>query len=1555
MLTLLLTAALSSPPTAWHEPGGLKLLVPLGAAVELLDADAASLFRATASSDPIFIPGEGTDPLLRVVRIDGKPMSLASLFPAVDVLALLPPAVSPGLPVDFHVAVRPREGHDAALGGVRGFLRLDCAATRIERHLVTDEAGVARPLPPAEAGQSAAVMVPLRFIEAAGGDAAPTHCELSLSLGGALIDGRAKLVTGTRALLSADRPIYRPGDTVHARALMLDRATSRPRGKVAVALSLSDDAGTVIARETRTTSDFGLAHATLVVPPSTRGAKLTLEAKAGEASASRSLDLGQFVKAGLEVALTAPKSVRPGTPFTVELTATRLDGGAAGGADVELRVGDTLLRGRTEATGRATFGLDAPKAGSGALALAARVETQGGQLGRAERAVAVVAEGLTLYAIPESGVVPAAVPSAVWGLVVDGEDRPAAGVAVSGGGASCSTDAQGICRLALEPSRACGPAGGRPCTGTSEFVRVSVAAKGGGVTHRELKVGEGALLSLDEALLEPGRPIRAHYRAAAPDGAAVRLELLSDSQALCSTASVLSARSASLELEVPRAAAGTLLLRALHFDGAGRPLGGDVRLVLVSPPGDIDLTVSADQAVYGPRDTAALTFRAKDRMGRPAIAALSAVAVDKGLELFGLEQPGIERAVARLGPSWAKVETPVPDWAREALLAAGDRRRLELLASAAALSLELPKPSETGPERLTAARRAFTAQLQRRADALGKALSTYYREKKAARGKAMTTDALIAGGAFAADQLVDPWGLAVRPTWKPDAECCEHGFELISAGADGRFGTADDVAVAAEFSGWAQCKRRCVYHHSAHAGFGTGTGAYSGVVHTMRGVARAGLGAPPLREWFPDTLAVLPELITGEDGTAEWRLPLADALTTWRIDVRAVAQDGGLGAATLDLPVRQPIAVDAALEPELVLGDTLVLPVEVRNGTASPATFSLTTTLEGAASLESPLPPSVDVPAGGAVVLPLSIRAARVGPAKLTLDVRGPAGGDRVRRAFVVVGGGVPTESTREGVLASPAAPRGGDAPIELAFAAPAGGIRGTERVQLRLYGGVLGAAVEGLDALLAMPSGCFEQTSATTYPNALVLDYLKRRALDAPEVATRAKTLLEAGWERLKGYEVQGGGFSWFGDAPANQVLTAFGLMEFEVMGRHMPLDAALLARTRKWLLAQRSPEGFWKPDAEYLHAEAWSDVQSGALPVTAYITWALLEAGEPVETLAPSLAWLEREAGAAKDPYTRSVVALALATAHAPSGARYTAALADTLSRSQSDAASPGAARTFAHLSAASAATVTHAGGDTATLETTALAALALLGDDRFASDGDSAVEWLLSKRQAGAGWGSTQATILALEALLERDRVRGAGPRGQLTVTRSGAQPTLEVFTKENADVVRLIDLGVSVRQVGLAYAGEGEVRFQLGVEVERSAAEVSAANAPLTATLELPTAGTVGQPLAGTLTLVAREAVAMPLVTLALPAATELDVAALRGVPGIDRVERVGRRVEIYARRFESGTRIALPFRLTPRRSGTLHGGATLAQPYYQPERRFAAAGPVLVISEPGPSR
>ena len=144
----------------------------------------------------------------------------------------------------------------------------------------------------------------------------------------------------------------------------------------------------------------------------------------------------------------------------------------------------------------------------------------------------------------------------------------------------------------------------------------------------------------------------------------------------------------------------------------------------------------------------------------------------------------------------------------------------------------------------------------------------------------------------------------------------------------------------------------------------------------------------------------------------------------------------------------------------------------------------------------------------------------------------------------------------------------------------PSAAIPDASTVFVRLYPGPMSQVVEGMDSLLRMPFGCFEQTSSSTYPNILALDYMKRTKKLAPEVKAKAEGYIANGYQRLLTFEVQGGGFSWFGNAPANKILTSYGLMEFSDMSKVYDMDSRVIERTQEWLANEQQADGSWKPD---------------------------------------------------------------------------------------------------------------------------------------------------------------------------------------------------------------------------------------------------------------------------------------------------------------------------------------------------------------------------------------
>ena len=279
---------------------------------------------------------------------------------------------------------------------------------------------------------------------------------------------------------------------------------------------------------------------------------------------------------------------------------------------------------------------------------------------------------------------------------------------------------------------------------------------------------------------------------------------------------------------------------------------------------------------------------------------------------------------------------------------------------------------------------------------------------------------------------------------------------------------------------------------------------------------------------------------------------------------------------------------------------------------------------------------SVAVDSGRVGGSQFTIEAKRIGKFKLTLSAR-MKGASQPRGHR---GAGNRSHSQRpraeSGIQRPPGKHRAARNRVSRANAIP-----DASKIFVRLYPGPLSQVIEGMDSILRMPGGCFEQTSSSTYPNVLALDYMKRTKKLTPEVHAKAEGYIANGYQRLLTFEVPGGGFSWFGQAPANKILTAYGLMEFSDMSKVYDVDPKLIQRTQQWLAGQQQADGSWKPDTQFINEGATNRYNSDVLRITAYIAWSLENTGYQGPAVERAKQFIDKHLSAKMDAYTLAVVA--------------------------------------------------------------------------------------------------------------------------------------------------------------------------------------------------------------------------------------------------------------------------------------------------------------------------
>jgi hypothetical protein len=584
--------------------------------------------------------------------------------------------------------------------------------------------------------------------------------------------------------------------------------------------------------------------------------------------------------------------------------------------------------------------------------------------------------------------------------------------------------------------------------------------------------------------------------------------------------------------------------------------------------------------------------------------------------------------------------------------------------------------------------------------------------------------------------------------------------------------------------------------HGGGVGAGSGAGVGGGVYKMSAGVA-----APHVRSYFPEALYINPEIITDRNGAASISIPMADSITTWRMALVASTPHGALGSGASSIKVFQDFFTELDLPVTLTQGDRVSIPVAVYNYSGASGDVSLQLKTEDWFRLVQDVPDKrLTVDSGRVGGSQFTLQAERIGKFKLTLAAR-MAGGNRadiVVREIEVVPNGREQNTVFNGKL---------ETSVEHQVSFPAAAIAEASKIFVRLYPGPLSQVIEGMDSILRMPGGCFEQTSSSTYPNVLALDYMKRTKKLTPEVHAKAEGFIANGYQRLLTFEVPGGGFSWFGQAPANKILTAYGLMEFSDMSKVYDVDPRLIQRTQQWLAAQQQPDGSWKPDTSFINEGATNRYNSDVLRITAYLAWSLGNTGYQGPAVEKARQFVENHMSGATDAYTLAV--LANFAADYGKDREFTHRAIDMLldARTEKDDQAWWDAQE----------TSVYSTGSSAAVETTGLAVQALLKAGEASVTAGKALNYIAAKKDSTGAWRTTQATIMALRALLLSTEKGSADVRGTVEISLNGKPVEHLTLTSENNDlfhqfVFPIADAGKAAT-VSLHFAGNGGLAYQV----------------------------------------------------------------------------------------------------------------------------------------------
>ncbi len=289
--------------------------------------------------------------------------------------------------------------------------------------------------------------------------------------------------------------------------------------------------------------------------------------------------------------------------------------------------------------------------------------------------------------------------------------------------------------------------------------------------------------------------------------------------------------------------------------------------------------------------------------------------------------------------------------------------------------------------------------------------------------------------------------------------------------------------------------------------------------------------------------------------------------------------------------------------------------------------------------------------------------------------------------------------------------------------------INGSAEIRLTVMNDFLDIIESTSARMIRQPNGCFEQVSSANYPNLLALKVLRQKK----DFNTASVTnMIYNGYRKLVAYETSQNGFEWYGANPPHTTLTAYGLLQFKLMkDLGLDVDENMYQRNLRWLLNRRKNDGgyvFTRAKYGFSHSDQATN--------NAYVTWILSRITS--DPLTKQIEALENDVEKQFDAYKMALLANVYTNRNRKAEARE---LLDQLIKHYQKSE-------FRKIK--SNGSIMYSSGNSLIAEILALTLMAENGVDPTYNDHSSLLITKILSLQSSYGFGNTQSTALALEAL-------------------------------------------------------------------------------------------------------------------------------------------------------------------------------------------------------------
>lgn len=315
---------------------------------------------------------------------------------------------------------------------------------------------------------------------------------------------------------------------------------------------------------------------------------------------------------------------------------------------------------------------------------------------------------------------------------------------------------------------------------------------------------------------------------------------------------------------------------------------------------------------------------------------------------------------------------------------------------------------------------------------------------------------------------------------------------------------------------------------------------------------------------FDETVYWNASIPTNIEGKAEVFFNNSDAISTFRI-VAEGQGNGSLGRQEEVYVTKDELEVQAKIPSLISVGDTLIIPVVIKNNTKKEMMGTLRVQLNSRQHLLGIYKVMIPPDSFFTEKIPLIVTQNTSKESQIFLYFHSKEHREHLKYPIKVLKNGFPKEYSMSSNAAL--------TQKTIQIGAP---IKGSLEARFYASPNPLDALSESILGIVRVPSGCFEQVSAKNYPNVLALQYMDATGIKSIEKRSEILSYLKMGYDKLVAYETDLGGFEWYGGTPPHLGLTAHGLLQFhEMQSVYDGVDARMMQRVTKWILDTRDGEG--------------------------------------------------------------------------------------------------------------------------------------------------------------------------------------------------------------------------------------------------------------------------------------------------------------------------------------------------------------------------------------------